>query len=284
MSGSAKATPLLQKIGFVGSGKMAMALAKGFMAEGLITPAQVFASDISDASLAPWKKLGAKTTNNNTQVLKSSDIVFIAVKPHIFPSVIQDFRNEAKGVTDSKLYVSILTGVKTQTLYDGLSSVVPNPRVIRVAPNTPALVGSGSSAYSLGPGALKEDGEIVNKLLTSVGICEEAPERLLDAVGALSASGPAYIYTVIEGLADGGVVQGLPRAMAIKFAAQTVMGAAKMVLETGTHTGQLKDEVTSPGGTTIRGIQVIDRAGVRGTMMDAIQAAANRAIELGKQA
>lgn len=290
-------TPLPQNIGFIGGGKMAMALAKGFMADGLISPSQVFASAPSDKNLALWRQLGATTSHKNTEVIKSADIVFLAVKPHIFPSVVEGWRNEVRTggggsadaaptflCSDSKLFVSVMAGVNCQKLHDNLASVVPNPRVIRSAPNTPSLVGCGSSAFALGRGATKEDGDVIKQLLSSVGMCECVPEHLLDAVGGLSGCGPAFIYTIIEGMADAGVCQGLPRDLAIKFAAQTVMGSAKMVLETGKHTGQLKDEVTSPGGTTIRGIQVIDRAGVRGVMMDAVQAAVNRAVELGKQA
>jgi len=295
-------TPLPQRIGFIGGGKMAMALAKGFMADGLVSPSQVFASAPSDKNLALWRQLGATTSHKNSEVIKAVDIVFLAVKPHIFPSVVDSWRNEVRAgsttaaataddmqaatflCSDSKLFVSVMAGVNCQKLYDNLAGIVPNPRIIRSAPNTPALVGCGSSAFSLGRGATKEDGDVIKQLLSSVGMCELVPEHLLDAVGGVSGCGPAFVYTIIEGLADGGVCQGLPRDMAIKFAAQMVMGSAKMVLETGKHTGQLKDEVTSPGGTTIRGIQVIDRAGVRGTMMDAVQAAVTRAVELGKQA
>jgi len=288
-------TPIPQRIGFIGSGKMAMALAKGFMADGLVSPSQVFASAPSDRNLALWRQLGATTSNRNTDVIKAADVIFLAVKPHIFPAVVSGWVNEVGTPSDasadvvpsflcqdSKLFISVMAGLNSQKLYESLSKFIPNPRVIRVTPNTPSLVGCGAAAVSLCQGASQEDGELIKQLLSSVGIVEVIPERLHDAVTGVSGSGPAYIYTIIEGLADGGVCQGLPRDLAIKFAAQTVMGAAKMVLETGSHTGQLKDEVTSPGGTTIRGIQVIDRAGVRGTLMDAVQASAQRAKELGE--
>jgi len=286
-----KAEMLPQKIGFVGSGKMALALAKGFMAEGLVSPSQVFASAPSDTNLQKWRELGATTSHKNTDVIKASDVVFLAVKPQMFQTVIEGWAKEImpqeESTSDenflckeSKLFVSVMAGLPCPKLHGCLSSLFPNPRVIRVSPNTPSLVGCGASAVSLGPGATQDDCDLVTKLLKSVGIVQVVQEHLLDPVGAVSGSGPAFIYTIIEGLADGGVCQGLPRDLAIKFAAQTVMGAAKMVLETGSHTGQLKDEVTSPGGTTIRGIQVIDRAGVRGTLMDAVQAACQRSKEL----
>ena len=285
-------TPLTQRIGFIGSGKMAMALAKGFMANGLVSPRQVYASAPSDRNLALWRQLGASTSHKNTDVIRSADIIFMAVKPNIFPQVVNSWHDEMRSDTtpetsylcqDSKLFVSIMAGITCEALHSNLSGVVSNPRIVRVMPNTPSLVGCGASAVSLGSGATKEDADVVKQLLSSVGMCELVPEYQQNAVGGLIGCGPAFMYTIIEGLADGAVCQGVPRDLAVKFAAQTVMGSAKMVLESGKHTGQLKDEVTSPGGTTIRGVQVIDRAGVRGTLMDAIQAATERAIELGKK-
>jgi len=247
-------TPIPQRIGFIGSGKMAMALAKGFMADGLVSPSQVFASAPSDRNLALWRQLGATTSHRNTDVIRTADVIFLAVKPHIFPTVIDGWIKEVSVAPsdasadpapsflcqDSKLFVSVMAGLPCHKIQENLSKFIPNPRVVRATVNTPSLVGCGSSALSLGKGATQEDGDLVKQLLSSVGIVEVIPEHLQDAVGALSGSGPAYIYTIIEGLADGGVCQGLPRDMAIKFAAQTVMGAAKMVLETGSHTGQLK--------------------------------------------
>ena len=285
-------TPLRQKIGFIGSGKMAMALAKGFMANGLVSPCQVYASAPSDRNLALWRQLGASTSHKNTDIIKSADIIFLAVKPNIFPQVVNSWHDEMRSDTmpdgtsylcqDSKVFVSVMVGLTCEALHSNLSGVVSNPRIVRVMPNTPSLVGCGASAVSLGSGATKEDADVVKQLLLSVGMCELVPEYQQNAVAGLIGSGPAFMYTIIEGLADGAVSQGVPRDLAVKFAAQTVIGSAKMVLESGKHTGQLKDEVTSPGGMTIRGVQVIDRAGVRGTLMDAIQAATERAIELGK--
>jgi pyrroline-5-carboxylate reductase len=155
-------------------------------------------------------------------------------------------------------------------------------RVIRAMPNTPALVGMGAAAYCLGSTATRDDAATAARLLGAVGLAVEVPERLMDAVTGLSGSGPAYVYLVIEALADGGVRSGLPRADALKLAAQTVLGAASMVMETGEHPAVLKDMVTSPGGTTIAGLAELERHGLRAALIDAVTAATRRAAELGK--
>jgi pyrroline-5-carboxylate reductase len=155
-------------------------------------------------------------------------------------------------------------------------------RLIRVMPNTPALVGASASAYALGRSALLEDGELAHKLLSAVGVSFQVKESLLDAVTGLSGSGPAYVYLFIEGLSDGGVAAGLPRDIATRLAAQTVLGSAKMVLETGLHPGVLKDLVTSPGGTTIEGLHELEKGKVRGTLISAVRAAAEKSRKLGQ--
>merc|ERR1712086_535326 len=167
-----------------------------------------------------------------------------------------------------------MAGIQMKTLAGSLKTIADSPRIIRVHPNTPAMVGTGCSVISIGEGSNEEDANVVKQLLTSVGLCEQVPEYQQDAFTGMAGSGPAYIYTIIEALSDGGVRMGLPRALATQF-------AAKMVLESGKHPGQLKDEVTSPGGTTIRALQVMERGGIRGIMMDAVQASAERAAELG---
>ena len=163
-----------------------------------------------------------------------------------------------------------------------LQAQAPGARVIRVMPNTPALVGQGASAYALGAGATESDAATAQQLLSSVGIAIQVPEALLDAVTGLSGSGPAYAFVMIEALADGGVAAGLPRALAQKLAAQTLLGAAQMVLSTGQHPGALKDAVCSPGGTTIEGIHELERAGVRAALMSAVRASADKSRRLGQ--
>lgn len=278
---------LKQKIGFIGGGQMALALANGFISSGLITPSQILASAPSDNNLKTWREFKANTTHDNKEIVQKCDFIFLAVKPHIFPIVLRNLReNLGAGefiTTESKLFISIMAGTKMETLAGNLRTIVESPRIIRVHPNTPAMVGQGCSVYSIGEGASTEDGQVVKQLFSSVGLCEQVPESQQDAFTGMAGSGPAYIYTIIEALSDGGVRMGLPRNLATTFAAQMTLGAAKMVLESGKHTGQLKDEVTSPGGTTIRAIHAMERAGIRGIMMDAVQASAERATELGSK-
>lgn len=177
------------------------------------------------------------------------------------------------------LVISVAAGITLAALE---AASPANFRVIRTMPNTPALVGKGAAGFCLGGGATAEDADAARLLLGSVGIAVEVPERLMDAVTGLSGSGPAYVYLIIEALSDGGVKAGLPRVDAARLAAQTVLGAATMVLETGEHPGVLKDMVTSPGGTTITGVAELERRGLRSALIDAVNVAADRATELGK--
>jgi pyrroline-5-carboxylate reductase len=175
--------------------------------------------------------------------------------------------------------ISIAAGVPITRLESALGD---GARVIRVMPNTPALVGASASAYALGKSARPEDGELAQRLLSSVGVAFAVKESLLDAVTGLSGSGPAYVFLMIEALSDGGVAAGLPREIATKLAAQTVMGSAKMLLETGLHSGALKDMVTSPGGTTIEGLHELEKGGVRGAIINAVRAASEKSKRLGQ--
>jgi pyrroline-5-carboxylate reductase len=185
--------------------------------------------------------------------------------------------DELAGGGRGKLVVSGAAGISVASLAAGLG---PEARVVRVMPNTPALVGEGAAAYCLGPGVSPEDEALVLRLLESVGIARRVPEGLMDAATGLCGSGPAFVYAMIEALSDGGVRVGLPRDLATAMAAQTVLGAARMVLETGLHPGVLKDQVTSPGGTTIAGLHALERGALRATLIDAVQAAALRSAEL----
>jgi len=265
---------------------MATALVKGFVSSGLIPAANIFVSAPSDRNLGKFREMNCRTTHENLEIIENCNIIFFAVKPHLFPVVMRNLREKCQSpemplTTVSKLYVSIMAGIKMETLSGNLKTVVENARIIRVHNNTPAMVGAGCSVFSTGEGSTNEDAKIVSELLSSVGLCERVPESQQDAFTGMAGSGPAYIYTIIEALSDGGVRQGLPRDLATKFAAQMTMGAAKMVLESGKHPGELKDEVTSPNGTTIRALHVMEKAGIRGIMMDAVQASAERATELG---
>ena len=211
----------------------------------------------------------------NREVVEQSEVVFLAVKPQIFTEIAAELAEVPKS---DKLIVSILAGVRLSSLCRQLSS----QRIVRVMPNTPSLVGCGAAAFALGSGATREDSDRVDRLLRSVGVAFEVEERLLDAVTGLSGSGPAYVYAMIEALSDGGVRVGLPRKTATALAAQTVLGAAQMVLSASEHPAVLRERVTSPGGTTIAGLQVLERRGLRSALIDAVEAATRRSEELGQ--
>jgi len=265
------------RIGFLGAGKMATALARGWLTAGLTRPERLLASDpLADARQAFTETCQVRAGADNREVVAASELIVLAVKPQSMTALLAEIRPV---VTNRHLVVSIAAGIGLQQLATGLGS---ERRLIRVMPNTPCLVGASASGYSPGGTATAEDVAIVDRLFKAVGLAFRLPESLLDAVTGLSGSGPAFIYVVIEALSDGGVRMGLPREVATALAAQTVLGAAKMVLETGSHPGVLKDMVASPGGTTIAGLHALERAALRGALMDAVEAATRRSIELGK--
>ncbi len=264
-------------IGFLGAGKMATALAKGLVSRKVVDPKNLIASDLFAPARQQFStETGGKSVEANTEVLASSNVIILAVKPQQAGEVLEGI---ASSWTSEHLLVSIAAGVSIAKLESHLPD---GARVIRVMPNTPALVGESASAFAVGAGCKPEDGQLVMKLLAAVGLAFEVKEPLLDAVTGLSGSGPAYVYQFIEALSDGGVASGLPRDTATKLAAQTVLGAAKMVLVTGQHPGVLKDMVTSPGGTTIDGIHELEVGGLRGTVMNAVRAATEKSKELGR--
>jgi len=264
-------------IGFLGAGKMATALAKGFIQAKLVTAQQVIASDPVEAARAAFaREVGAKTTGFNPDVVNFASVLVLSVKPDQVDSVLGEISRQ---VVERHLLISIAAGIPLERLESNLSELA---RVIRVMPNTPALVGCSASAFALGKSATVEDGQLAQKLFSAVGVAYQVKESLLDAVTGLSGSGPAYAYLMIEALSDGGVAVGLPRDVATRLAAQTLLGSAKMVLETGLHPGALKDMVTSPGGTTIEGIHELEKGMVRGALMNAVRAATNKAKKLGQ--
>ncbi|HEY5480331.1 MAG TPA: pyrroline-5-carboxylate reductase [Verrucomicrobiae bacterium] len=264
-------------IGFLGAGKMAAALARGFVRAGLLTARQVIASDPSEAARAAFaKEVGAKTTASNPDVARFANVLVLAVKPDQVSTVLADIRDH---FTAKHCLISIAAGMPLAKLEAGLGA---GARLIRVMPNTPALVGASATAFALGKSARPEDGELAQKLFSAIGLAFQVKEALLDAVTGLSGSGPAYVCLFIEGLSDGGVAAGLPREVATRLAAQTVLGSAKMVLETGLHPGVLKDMVTSPGGTTIEGLHELEKGKVRGALISAVRAAAEKSRKLGQ--
>lgn len=266
-----------KKIGFIGTGRMGEALIKSILQAQLVIPENIFASDADTAKLQQLeKKYKINTCKDNCAAVLDSDVIVIAVKPQMVPSVLKEIKNSIK----NQLIISIAAGVKLEALENALPE---GAKVVRVMPNVAAVVQEAASAISFGSAVSKEDASIATAIFNAIGRTVVLPEHLMDAVTGLSGSGPAYIFTIIEALADGGVHEGLDRSTARKLAAQTVLGAAKMVLEDSTHTGELKDMVTSPGGTTIRGLRVMEERGVRIAMMEAVIAASERSKELGKK-
>lgn len=264
-------------LGFIGAGKMAAALARGWVKAGLCAPDRLIASDpVSAAREAFAREVGARVGESNREVVRAAKVLVLAVKPDQVATVVGELRPEfGRG----HLLISIAAGVPLARLHEASG---PDVRWVRVMPNTPALVGACAAAYALGTDATAEDAALAHRLFTAVGVAFQVKEALLDAVTGVSGSGPAYAYLMIEALSDGGVAAGLPREVALRLAAQTLVGAGRMVLETGLHPGALKDMVTSPGGTTIEGLHELERAGVRGGLMNAVRASAEKARTLGQ--
>jgi len=265
------------RIGFIGAGRMATAMVQALLRSKMTSSDRIVACDVVEEArdvLADITQI--KVFAENQPVIEKSEIIFLAVKPQVMAEVLLELKPM---LTSKHLVVSVAAGVTLTQLAAMLGNKV---RLIRVMPNTPILVGAGAAGFCLGNKATFDDAELVHRILNTLGKAVELPERLMDAVTGLSASGPAYIAVVIDALADGGVRAGLSREIALSLATQTVYGTAKMLLETGLHPGMLKDMVASPGGTTIAGLHAMERAGVRCGMMDAVIAASQRAAELGK--
>jgi len=263
---------------------MAEAIAKGLVSSGLVQAHDIFVSARTNKRLSTvWKKMGTHTSTNNLDVLNSSQIIFLCVKPHILPGVLEEISIKAPIVSScDKVFVSVAAGVTIDFLEEKLGSI-PKVRVIRTMPNTPCLVQSGVVIYSLGKNCSVENGETIKSLMQVTGHVEEVDEKHIDAMTSLMGCSIAWFYNVIEGMSDGGVKKGVPRDASYRLISKAMEGAAKMVFESGKHVGQLKDEVTSPNGSTICGVYELEQAGVRGIFMKAVQAATERNIELGKQ-
>lgn len=266
------------KLGVIGCGKMGTALIQGAVRAGVVGAADVSGCDPYERSRDAFvKATGATATAEMDAVVAASEVILLCTKPQdVAAALAEAVRISARA---DRLVISIAAGVTLTALEAATSE---NFRIIRAMPNTPALVGHGAAGFCLGTRANPADAAVAESLLGAVGLAVEVPERLMDAVTGLSGSGPAYIYLVIDALADGGVRAGIPRADAVRLAAQTVLGAAAMVLETGEHPAVLKDMVTSPGGTTIAGLAVLEQHGLRSALIEAVGAAVTRAGELGK--
>jgi len=265
-------------IGFLGAGNMAEALIRGLVRGGHVPAAQVIASgprrERLDELAAAY---GIGVTTSNGEVARRADVLVLSIKPQILPAVLREVAADLRSTT---LIVSVAAGVDTATIEELLPA---GARVVRTMPNTPALVGAGATGISAGRAATRDDMTLASFMFDAVGLSVVLDEIHLDAVTGLSGSGPAYIFLILEALADAGVKVGLSRRNAQRLAAQTVMGSAKMLLETDEHPGKLKDMVTSPGGTAIAGLHTLEQGGLRTTLINAVETATKRARELGQK-
>lgn len=264
------------KIGFIGAGMMAEALIKGMLRDKVVESKDIVVSDIIPERLMSLQETyGVSIGRNNRETADAAGTVFLSVKPQVIEKALLEI---SPVITPSKLVVSIAAGITTEYLESYLRK---NARVVRLMPNTPCLVEEGITALCLGQNAGEAEVEEVKLLIGPMGKILWTEEKMMDAVTGLSGSGPAFVFLLIEAMADGGVLAGFSRDTAILLAAQTCLGAAKMVLEMDEHPGRLRDMVTSPGGTAIAGIHAMEESGVRAALMNAIMAATNRSRELG---
>jgi pyrroline-5-carboxylate reductase len=266
------------KIGFIGGGNMGEAMIKGLLAASLFPPEQI---QVFDASSRRMEYLSAtysiQPSLNTGYLADSSQVLVLAVKPQTMPVVLKELRAH---LSHHPLVISIAAGIPIAALTQGLG---PGIHIIRAMPNTPALVLEGASALARGPGVVDDEMSQALALFRAVGKAFEVDEMALDAVTGLSGSGPGYILLIMESLIDAGVLMGLPRPIARELVLQTALGTAKMAQETGKHPAELKDLITSPGGTTIRGLQILEDRGVRSALLGAVEAATLRSAELGKR-
>ena len=268
---------MMVKITIIGGGNMGEALLAGFLAEGVATPAGLWVTDVvTDRLAALRQRYGVRTGSDNGEAATWADVVILAVKPQAMDAVLDGLKDR---LSERALIVSIAAGIPLSRITARLGSA---RKLVRVMPNTPCLVRAGASAIAISPAVSVEEQALVVRLFEAVGTVVVVEERLMDAVTGLSGSGPAYVFQIIEALADGGVKVGLPRDTALTLAAQTVLGAAKQVLETGEHPARLKDKVASPGGTTIAGLHALETGGVRSAVIAAVEAATKRSEELGR--
>ena len=265
------------RFAFIGGGNMAEALIKGLLSGLGVKPQQIMATDVvPERRTYMQTTYGITASADNKHAVQESAAVILAVKPQIMPTILEEI---APVVNSETLVISIAAGITLQTLQRALGD---SRRVVRVMPNTPALVLAGAAGISPGKAATASDIALVERIFNAVGRAMVVSDEMMDVVTGLSGSGPAFIFALIEGLSDGGVLMGLARQTATLLAAQTVLGAAKMVLETGKHPGELKDMVTSPDGTTIAGMQALESGGLRGLMMEAVRRATERSEALGR--
>jgi pyrroline-5-carboxylate reductase len=267
--------PIDGTIGFLGTGNMAEALIRGLLHAGVVKPEQVVGSEPRpERAEEMTQKYGITVVADNNEVARRSGILILSIKPQVMSKVLEQV---APHVHPNALVISIAAGIPLAAI----EARLPRARVVRTMPNTPALVSAGATAIAAGGHATPEDLQAAKRIFDSVGMTVILDESQMDAVTGLSGSGPAYIFLIIEALSDAGVKMGLSRYNAQALAAQTLLGSAKMLLETGEHPGRLKDMVTSPGGTAIAGLHTLEQGGLRTTLINAVEAATKRSKELG---
>lgn len=264
-------------IGLIGCGKMGSALTLGAIKAGVFESTRVLAYDPVPEAIAALGE-GITAAGSLEEAIKGSDALLLCVKPYQVAEILTQVASLIES-PDKLLVISIAAGVKIEAMEAACDN---KARIVRTMPNTPSLVGEGAAAFTLGAGATGDDARFTEKLLGSVGVVYQVKEALLDTVTGISGSGPAYVYTFIEALADGALLEGLPRDQALALATQTVLGAARMVSESGEHPALLRDRVTSPGGTTITGLAALEEGAFRSTTIKAVKAATEKARELGR--
>lgn len=263
------------KLGIIGYGNMAAAIMEGIIKGDFISAEDIIIARRNKEVLEKAKeKFGVSVTTDNCEVVKKSEVLLLCVKPQVLPAVIDEIRTS---VQDSQLIISIVAGKSIEWLNDAFQRKL---KIVRTMPNTPALVGEGCTGICFSGNVSDGEKKYAVDLFNCVGRAEEVPEKLMDAVGGVSGCSPAFVFLFIEALADGAVAAGMPRKQAYQFAAQAVMGSAKLMLETGKHPGELKDMVCSPGGTTIAGVRVLEEKGMRAAVMDAVLETVNKSKKL----
>lgn len=266
-----------KKIGFIGAGNMGTALLKGILNSGLANPDEIFVYDVDKSKTSLLNnEAGVCITHNNSELVEKSDIIILAVKPNYIKSALEEC---AGSFNSNKVIVSIAVGVSIQTIAEILGK---DAKIVRTMPNIPVVVGEGMTLISFGGNIEETEKVIVKKLFECSGKAEELEERLMSEVTALTGSSPAYVFLFIEAMADAAVLSGIPRGLAYKLASQAILGSAKMVLDSGKHPGELKDQVCSPAGTTIEAIAALEKNGFRHAIIEAMNECTKKAREIGK--
>lgn len=264
------------KVGFIGAGNMALAICKGILQSNFVQSEEIYVSDIDDDKLRIFSDMGTNTTNDNSKVVRSSDFVILAVKPDVYKIVLKEISKVPERT--EKIFISIAPGISIKFI----KSIVGEIKIIRAMPNTPATVLEGMTVLSYESPVTADEFEDAVNLFKSIGKVESLDEKYMNEVVAVNGSSPAYVFMMIEAMADAAVMRGIPRSSAYKIASQSILGAAKMVLETDTNPAQLKDMVCSPGGTTIQAVHMLEKNGFRNALIEAMEKCTEKALEIGK--